>query len=57
MLWRLNVKKLIIAVGVLIVAMAFELAPFYEHWLGWILFIVLLLFGAYTIYDAMQSEK
>lgn len=50
-------KKLIIAVGVLIVAMAFELAPFYEHWLGWILFIVLLLFGAYTIYDAMQSEK
>ena len=50
-------KKLIIAVGVLIVAMAFELAPFYEEWLGWIIFVVLLLFGAYTIYNAMQTEK
>lgn len=50
-------KKLIIAVGVVILAQAFCIAPFYEDWLGWILFIVLLLFGAYTIYDAMQSEK
>ena len=57
LLRRFAVKKLIIAVGVLIVAMAFELAPFYEHWLGWLLFVVLLLFGAYTIYDAIQNEK
>ena len=50
-------KKLLIAVGVLIVAMAFELAPFWEEWLGWILFVALLLFGAYTIYNAMQTEN
>jgi len=57
LLRRLNVKKLLIAVGVLLIAMAFEIAPFWEEWLGWILFIALLLFGAYTIYDAMQTEK
>ena len=50
-------KKLLIAVGVLLVAMAFEMAPFHEEWLGWIFFVALLLFGAYTIYDAMQAEK
>ena len=50
-------KKLLIAVGVVIVALGFKSAPFYDEWLGWILFIVLLLFGAYTIYDAMQTEK
>jgi hypothetical protein len=57
LLWRFILKKLLIAVGVLLVAMAFEIAPIYEHWLSWLLFVVLLLFGAYTIYDAMQSEK
>ena len=36
-------KKLLIAVGVVIVALGFKSAPFYDEWLGWILFIVLLL--------------
>ena len=50
-------KKLIIAVGVVIVAQAFVLMPVYNRPFQWILFVVLLLFGLYTIYDAMQAEK
>ena len=50
-------KKLVIAVGVLIIAQAFDIMPVYNRPFSWILFVVLLLFGLYTIYDAMQAEK
>jgi len=57
LLWRSALKKLIIAVGVVIIAQAFDLMPVYNRPFQWILFVVLLLFGAYTIYGAMQTEK
>ena len=57
LLRRSTLKKLIIAVGVLILAQAFLIAPFHNEPFRWILFTVLLLFGAYTIYDAMRAEK
>jgi len=57
LLRRSALKKLIIAAGVIIIAQAFCLAPFFNEPFRWILFVVLLLFGAYTIYDAMQAEK
>ena len=51
-------KKLIIAVGVLILTQAYFIMPVHKHdALDWIIFVVLLLFGAYTIYGAMQTEK
>ena len=57
LLRRYTLKKLIIAVGVIIIAQAFVLMPVYNRPFQWILFVVLLLFGLYTIYDAMQAEK
>lgn len=50
-------KKLLVAVGAIIIAQAFIIAPFYNEPFQWILFVLLLLFGLYTIYDAMQAEK
>ena len=51
-------KKLIIAVGVLILTQAYFMIPAHTpDALDWIIFVVLLLFGAYTIYGAMQPEK
>jgi hypothetical protein len=50
-------KKLLIAVGVVIIAQAFDIMPVYNRPFCWILFAVLLLFGLYTIYDAAQTEK
>ena len=51
-------KKLAIAVGVLILSQAYFMIPArMPDALDWILFVVLLLFGAYTIYNAMQAEK
>jgi hypothetical protein len=50
-------KKVLIAAGAIIIAQAFQLAPFYSKPFYWILFVVFLLFGLYTIYDALQSEK
>ncbi|HEY31555.1 MAG TPA: hypothetical protein G4O10_00440 [Dehalococcoidia bacterium] len=50
-------KQLTIAVGVLIITQAYFMIPANTpDWLDWILFVVLLVFGAYTIYDAMQSR-
>lgn len=55
---RFAMKQLIIAVGVLIITQAYFMIPAHmPDWLDWILFVVLLLFGAYTIYDAIQSNK
>jgi hypothetical protein len=50
-------KKLLIAVGVVLVAQAFLIMPVYNKPFYWILFVVFLLFGLYTIYDAIQTEK
>ena len=58
LLWRSALKKLAIAVGVLILSQAYFMIPArMPDALDWILFVVLLLFGAYTIYNAMQAEK
>ena len=57
LLGRFTLKKVLIAAGAIIIALAFELAPFYSEPFYWILFVVFLLFGIYTIYDAVQSEK
>ena len=51
-------KKLLIAVGVLILVEAYWMIPAnIPAAIDWILFVLLLLFGAYTIYDARKSEK
>jgi hypothetical protein len=52
------VKKLLIAVGVLILTQAYWMIPKNTpDALDWILFVVLLVFGGWVIYDAMQTEK
>lgn len=51
-------KKLLIAVGVVILVEAYWMIPAnMPDALDWILFVVLLLFGAYTIYNAVKTEK
>lgn len=51
-------KNLVIAIGVLILTQAYWMIPAHmPDWLDWILFVVLLLFGAYVIYDAMKTAK
>jgi len=56
--WRSAVKKLLIAIGVLILVEAYWMIPAnIPSAIDWILFVVLLLFGAYTIYDARKTEK
>lgn len=51
-------KKLLVAVGILILSQAYFMIPGHTpDALDWILFAVLLLFGLYTIYDAMQTES
>ena len=51
-------KKLLIAVGVLILVEAYWMIPAnIPSAIDWILFVLLLLFGAYTIYDARKTEK
>lgn len=51
-------KKLLIAIGVLILVEAYWMIPAsIPSAIDWILFVVLLLFGAYTIYDARKAEN
>lgn len=51
-------KNLVIAVGVLILAQAYCMMPVHTAAaLDWIIFAVLLVFGVYIIYDAMQTAK
>ena len=55
---RIDMKKLLIAVGVVILVEAYWMIPAnMPDALDWILFVVLLLFGAYTIYNAVKTEK
>ncbi|MFC2032897.1 hypothetical protein ACFLUS_06090 [Chloroflexota bacterium] len=50
-------KKLIIAIGVLILTQAYWMIPAHmPDALDWILFVFLLLFGGYLIYNAIKSE-
>ncbi|HEY32815.1 MAG TPA: hypothetical protein G4O10_06885 [Dehalococcoidia bacterium] len=51
-------KNLLIAIGILILCQSYFMIPgCTPEALNWILFAVLLLFGIYTIYSAMQTEK
>jgi len=57
-IWRIDVRKLLIAIGVLILVQAYWMIPAnMPDALDWILFVVLLLFGAYTIYDARKTAS
>ena len=58
LLRRFAVKKLTIAIGVLILTQAYWMIPAHmPDALDWILFVLLLLYGGYLIYDARKTEK